>query len=87
VNCLMNEVQNSYFVLFDLLMVRLAPFAEKRTRGVCLQICPRARDHYDSLDKKKRLMERRRSCSYLGSIFISLEEQLIIIMVRFVKLL
>jgi hypothetical protein len=39
VKCLMNKIQNSYLVLFDLLMARSAPFAEGQTCGVCIQIC------------------------------------------------
>jgi hypothetical protein len=39
VESLMNEVQNSYLVLFDLLVKMSAPLAENRTRGVCCQVC------------------------------------------------
>jgi hypothetical protein len=41
VESLMNEVQNSYLVLFDLLVKMSAPFAENRTRGGCCQVCHR----------------------------------------------
>jgi hypothetical protein len=39
VESLMNEVQNSYLVLFDLWVKGSAPFAKKRTRGICFQVC------------------------------------------------
>ena len=39
VESLMNEIQNSDLVLFDLLMDRSVPSAKKRTGGACFQVC------------------------------------------------